>query len=198
MPGAAYPALGPADAVSFTEINRLAALKTKDGREGIEAAAKQFESLFIDLVLKGMREANRAFSEGNYTTSSEMELHQEMLDHEYAVHLANNGGIGLADVIVRQLTGEGRVRRGSELGTIAPSEAPTAAVVIDAQSATPDDSAEALQRAAEPAPALAVRKSATKESPFVSPIAFVQRLLPIVKTALRPGETTARLPMAAS
>ena len=82
MPGAAYPALGPADAVSFTEINRLAALKTKDGRDGIEAAAKQFESLFIDLVLKGMREANRAFSEGNYTTSSEMELHQEMLDHD--------------------------------------------------------------------------------------------------------------------
>jgi len=174
---------GIADAsIAFTDINRLAALKTKTGREGIEAAAKQFESLFIDLMLKGMREANRAFSEGNYTTSSEMELHQEMLDHEYAVHLADNGGIGLKDVIVRQLTGEDRVRRGSELGMIAPSTSPTAAVVIDAEEAHNEAVDTATE--AEPVSELSVRSSGRKESPFDGPLSFVERLLPIVKTAL--------------
>lgn len=171
--------------IAFTDLNRLAALKTKTGREGIEAAAKQFESLFIDLMLKGMREANRAFSDGNYTTSSEMELHQEMLDHEYAMHLADHGGIGLADVIVRQLSGEGRVRRGSELGMVAPSTAPTAAVVV-AETEEPTGITEAvpLEQTSEPEPQLTVHASGTKESPFDGPAAFVDRLLPIVKTAL--------------
>lgn len=70
----------------------------------IEQAAKQFESLFVNMMLKSMRAATASLTEDNYLSSRHVEMHQEMLDQQYASELASAGGIGLAEVIVRQMS----------------------------------------------------------------------------------------------
>jgi flagellar protein FlgJ len=75
----------------------------------LKEAARQFESLFMQMMLKSMREANRAFSEGSMFSSSQGDFYQDMFDDQIAVHLAQSGGLGLADMLVRQLAQSGLV-----------------------------------------------------------------------------------------
>lgn len=93
-----------APAMAYTDIRALSEQPTT-GAQGLEQAAQQFESLFIDWVLKSMREANQVLSEGSYLSSSEVQMHEEMLDHQMALHLSNNGGLGLRALIMDQLSG---------------------------------------------------------------------------------------------
>src|SRR5690554_1432619 len=69
----------------YTDLSGLNAI-TRKGREntpeGLKEVAKQFESLFINMVLKSMRDSTRAFAEGNYLNSNEMEFHQQNLDNQ--------------------------------------------------------------------------------------------------------------------
>lgn len=89
----------------FAGLQNLKSSANKDSREGITAVAEQFESLFISMMLKSMREANKGFSEGNILSSNETDFYQEMFDSQISVSLAGSsgGGIGLAEVIERQM-----------------------------------------------------------------------------------------------
>jgi len=89
----------------FSGLQNLKSSSNKDSREGIKAVAEQFESLFISMMLKSMRDANKGFSEGNILSSNETEFYQEMFDSQISVSLAGSsgGGIGLAEVIERQM-----------------------------------------------------------------------------------------------
>ncbi|KZY63140.1 hypothetical protein A3742_02000 [Oleiphilus sp. HI0071] len=96
------------DVSNYNDLNALQNLKSarhKDSREGIKAVAEQFESMFISMMLKSMRDANKTFSEGNILSSNDTEFYQEMFDSQISVSLAGagDGGIGLAKVIERQL-----------------------------------------------------------------------------------------------
>lgn len=96
------------DVSNYNDLNALQKLKSashKDSREGIKAVAEQFESMFISMMLKSMRDANKTFSEGNMLSSNDTEFYQEMFDSQISVSLAGagGGGIGLAKVIERQL-----------------------------------------------------------------------------------------------
>lgn len=90
--------------MAYTDINALSA-QNMEGEQGLAKAAEQFESLFIDWVLKSMREANATLAEGSYLSSSEVEMHQQMLDHQTAMHLSSSGGLGLKNLIMDQLRG---------------------------------------------------------------------------------------------
>lgn len=96
------------DVSNYNDLNALQNLKSashKDSREGIKAVAEQFESMFISMMLKSMRDANKTISEGNILSSNDTEFYQEMFDSQISVSLAGSqgGGIGLAEVIERQL-----------------------------------------------------------------------------------------------
>ncbi len=91
--------------IAYTDVARLEQLK-HGGDGAIREAAEQFESVFLGLWLKTMREAGAVFSEGNYLSSQTVDMHQEMLDSQWAIHVSGSGGLGLADVIERQLRGE--------------------------------------------------------------------------------------------
>lgn len=128
---------------SYSDVNRLSQIKTL-GQDGIRAAAQQFESLFIDMVMTSMRQAGSAFADKDYTSSDATKMQQEMLDHQWAVHIAENGGVGLADVIVRQLSGtapaQGPVRPLSTPGAgsaLAVVEAPAVAAGSSVTSLVP-------------------------------------------------------------
>ncbi len=72
-----------------------------DDPKAIRAAAQQFESLFTDMMLKSMREADPGSGLGD---SQETELYQGMYDQQIAVQMSQGKGIGLADMLVQQLT----------------------------------------------------------------------------------------------
>ncbi|PAU63503.1 flagellar rod assembly protein/muramidase FlgJ [Pseudomonas sp. PIC25] len=100
------------DSGSYTDLNRLNQLKVgkdRDSEGNIRKVAQEFESLFLNQMLKAMRSANEVFAEGNYMNSSETKTYQDMHDQQLAVTLSKEQGIGLADVLVRQLSKTGKV-----------------------------------------------------------------------------------------
>ncbi|MDM9651002.1 flagellar assembly peptidoglycan hydrolase FlgJ [Pseudomonas wenzhouensis] len=96
----------PIDSGAFTDINRLNQFKVGgDSEQNIRKVAQEFESLFMNEMLKAMRSANAAFGEGNFMNSNESKTYQDMHDQQLAVTLSKEGrGIGLADVLVRQMS----------------------------------------------------------------------------------------------
>jgi len=94
-----------APATLYADFSRLATLKAKSvaDQDGSTAeVARQFESLLIGQMVKSMRQAN--LGEGILESDQSL-FYRDMFDQQLALHLAENGGIGLADAIQRQLEG---------------------------------------------------------------------------------------------
>jgi flagellar protein FlgJ len=93
----------------YTDLSGLNAI-TQLGRENTPEAmrqvAQQFESVFLGIVLKAMRDSNAVFSEGNYLQSNEMDFHQENFDNQLTLHMSEGQGLGLADVLFEQMMGQ--------------------------------------------------------------------------------------------
>ncbi|UCJ14693.1 flagellar assembly peptidoglycan hydrolase FlgJ [Pseudomonas sp. MM211] len=94
------------DSGAYTDLNRLNQFKVGgDNEENIRKVAKEFESLFLNEMLKTMRSANEVFGEGNFMNSNEAKTYQDMYDQQLSVTMAGNkNGIGLADVMARQMS----------------------------------------------------------------------------------------------
>jgi flagellar protein FlgJ len=86
-----------ADPAGLVALKRGAAAQTP---EAIRETAKQFESLFTTMMLKSMRDASPGDS---MFGSDQQEFYQDMFDQQLAVQLSRGKGLGLADVLVRQL-----------------------------------------------------------------------------------------------
>tara|TARA_R110002073_G_scaffold2085_3_gene14493 strand:- start:281 stop:1156 length:876 start_codon:yes stop_codon:yes gene_type:complete len=89
---------------SAPEVGRLQAAKETNNPEALKAVAEEFESLFMNMMMKSMRSANRTLSEGNYFNSFESKMYEDMLDEKLSVSLSKNGGLGIADLLMRQFT----------------------------------------------------------------------------------------------
>jgi flagellar protein FlgJ len=94
------------DSGAVTDLNRLNQFKVGgDSEQNIRKVAEEFESLFMNEMLKAMRSAGEVFGEGNFLNSNESKTYQDMHDQQLSVTLAKEGrGIGLADVLVRQMS----------------------------------------------------------------------------------------------
>ena len=95
------------DSAVFTDLNRLNQFKVgaeRDSEGNIRKVAQEFESLFLNQMMKAMRSANEVFAEGNFLNSNESKTYQDMHDQQLALTLSQNQGIGLADVLSRQLS----------------------------------------------------------------------------------------------
>ncbi|WP_415885777.1 flagellar assembly peptidoglycan hydrolase FlgJ [Neptuniibacter sp. QD37_6] len=90
----------------LAELQKLKAKAKGDSDEGLRLAAQQFEQLFVSMLLKSMREANAAFGEDNFMNSSQTKMFQSMYDNQIALEMSGAQGIGLTDVLVRQLGGQ--------------------------------------------------------------------------------------------
>ena len=92
------------DISSLDTLRQKAVKEGKDGeQEALRAAARQFESIFTSMMLKSMREANEGF-ESNMMNSQNEKFYRQMLDEQMASELSSSGSMGLADMIVKQLT----------------------------------------------------------------------------------------------
>jgi flagellar protein FlgJ len=112
---------------SYTDLNQLNDIKRlgkNDEALALKKVAKQFESMFVQMMLKNMRAANEAFGKDNPLNTSEMKFRQGMLDNQWSLSLTEGRGIGLADSLYRQLS----QRYGSN-----PDSVKNTGVIIDPQ-----------------------------------------------------------------
>jgi peptidoglycan hydrolase FlgJ len=102
-----------ADASVYSDLAGLAALK-RDARaadpNALRAVAKQFESIFAKMMLSSMRKAS--FGDPLLGSDSQ-DFYQGMFDDQLAIDLTKGRGLGLADMLVQQLTRSGMVPGGS-------------------------------------------------------------------------------------
>ncbi len=90
------------DPNSLGDLKRLA---RSDGQQDValRAAAKQFEALFLQMVMKSMRDATPATS---MMDSEQTKMYQSLLDQQMALNMSQARGTGLSEVIFRQLGGK--------------------------------------------------------------------------------------------
>jgi flagellar protein FlgJ len=92
----------------FADFQGLAALKNDAKQQAptaLKEAARQFESLFTQMLLKSMREANKSFGEDSMFGSDQADMYQDMFDDQMALQMSKGKGLGLAEMLVRQLQG---------------------------------------------------------------------------------------------
>lgn len=95
--------INPGGVSSYTDFQGLARLKTTastDPRAALVAVAKQFETQFIGMMMKSMRDAT---PQDGLMDSQQSKTFQGMMDQEVAEKIAEQGGIGLAGMIEQQL-----------------------------------------------------------------------------------------------
>lgn len=90
----------------FTQFTTLRAEATKNPNAAVEEVAAQFESIFLQQMLKAMRDAT---VKSDLLGSSQMDTYESMADQQLAVQLAEQGGIGLARMMVEQMQTRGLV-----------------------------------------------------------------------------------------
>ena len=97
----------------FSQFSALRADAAKNPNAALEEVASQFESIFLQQMLKSMRDAT---VKSDLFDSSQMETYQSMADQQLALQLAEQGGIGLARMMVEQMQTSGLVdeAKGSE------------------------------------------------------------------------------------
>jgi flagellar protein FlgJ len=95
------------DSGSYSDLNRLNQLKVGDKNSdgNMRKVAQEFESLFLGEMLKSMRSATEALGQDNPLNTPAAKQYQEMYDQQLAVSMSREGGgIGLADVLMRQMS----------------------------------------------------------------------------------------------
>ncbi len=81
-------------------LNNLKQAAKENSPEAIKEVAKQFEAIFMNMMLKSMREAS---PQDNPFDSEQSRTFTSMLDQQLTSNLSSKG-LGLADVLARQLS----------------------------------------------------------------------------------------------
>ncbi|WP_165312038.1 flagellar assembly peptidoglycan hydrolase FlgJ [Vibrio ziniensis] len=82
-------------------------------KAALTAAARQFESIFTNMMLKSMRDANSGFKSELFNSQNE-DFYRQMLDEQMTSELSASGSLGLADMIVAQLSAGEKSQAGGE------------------------------------------------------------------------------------
>lgn len=91
-------------ALDAQSVGQLRLQAKTDPVAGARAAAQQFEALFLNMILKSMREA----SQGDESLDdSNTRLYTGMMDSQLAQSMSRGKGIGLADMMLRQMRQQG-------------------------------------------------------------------------------------------
>lgn len=94
-------------ALDMNGFQRLQHTARVDPEAGVNGAAQQFEALFIQMMMKSMRDASPS---SQLMNSSATDTYQSMLDQQWSQVMASRG-MGLADVLVEQLERHGAISK---------------------------------------------------------------------------------------
>jgi flagellar protein FlgJ len=123
MSGATKPAAFYAD---FGGLAQLKGAAQNQDPKAAREAARQFESLFTQMMLKSMRQANASLPGGDSMMDNDQsDMYRDMFDNQLSMQLSKGRGLGLADMLVRQLT-QGGVATSATPATAAALKMPVA------------------------------------------------------------------------
>ena len=97
-------------AANYHDVSGMADLRIRaeqDPGSALREVAEQFESIFVGMMLQSARDSTM---EGGLFDSSSLRTYQDMFDKQLSVDISTGAkGMGLADMIVRQLEATLRV-----------------------------------------------------------------------------------------
>jgi flagellar protein FlgJ len=154
------PAAPMANANTYSDPNGLAALK-KDPNSpaALHAVAQQVDALFLQMMLKSMRDASAAAGAGD---SNEMGMYQDMFDKQIALTMSQHQDLGLGSLLTRQIA---------------------ARAAAGVTPAPPDDHAASRPAAAPSSAAPPAATSGPPTSMTQNAEEFVDQVLPSIRTA---------------
>jgi flagellar protein FlgJ len=121
-------------AFNFANLQGLAGLRraaAADSPEAKRAVAQQFEALFLNVLLKQMRESSASLNAGLFDDDRRGE-YESMFDQQLALSLSQGRGLGLADSIMGFLGGSrtgGGTSRPYRPMSASPSQVPDSGVL---------------------------------------------------------------------
>jgi peptidoglycan hydrolase FlgJ len=128
----------------FAGLEKLKAGVRGNDAAAIRQVAQQFESLFARMMIKSMRDA---VGKDPIFGSDQAQTYQSMYDGQLSLELTRGKGLGLADMLVRQLQRSAAVNGGAVAGSSAAASNPGAAVSGLSGAAPGAPPASAAQRA---------------------------------------------------
>jgi flagellar protein FlgJ len=158
----------------FAGFHALRAAARESSPRALREVAEQFEALFVQMMLASMRQAS--LGEG-LMDSPQGDMYRDLYDKQVAMDLARGRGLGLADMLVNQLSGDP-----------SPVDRPPGAELIHPSGAE-------VGRPSGRQPNLDVAPT-PHEAPFDSPKDFVHRLLPAAQEAAAQLGTSPRVLLA--
>lgn len=112
-------------AIDGQNLDRLKLQSKQAPDQALKTVAKQFETVFLNMMLKSMREAT---PQDGVFDSEQTKMFTGMLDQQLAQSMADRG-VGLADIMVRQLT---RNQQTAEAAAAAAAQPAVAATIPSA------------------------------------------------------------------
>ncbi len=178
----------------LSSLDRLRAGVNTDEESSLRSAATQFEAIFTNMLFKSMRDANAAF-ESDLTDGRQRQFFEQMHDEQMSSELSATGSLGLADLIVEQLS----AGQNEELA-VSPGEAVPLTHEAESVMLTPQQSGVAFDREqivqTKTQEELAIRGAMDRAianrrqpvedaKPFSSPDDFVTRMKPYAEQAAK-------------
>jgi flagellar protein FlgJ len=169
-----------ANANTYTDANGLAALKKDpNSPQAIRAVAQQVDALFLQMMLKSMRDASAASGEAD---SNEMGMYQDMFDKQIALTMSQHQDLGLGSMLTRQLAAAAAARAAPATGS-APAPAGAARSPVPGAAAAPSTLAVPTTSAAPPTTDSPPTTAAPPTSMTQSAAEFVAQVLPSIQAA---------------
>ncbi|MGH8261293.1 MAG: flagellar assembly peptidoglycan hydrolase FlgJ [Steroidobacteraceae bacterium] len=109
----AIPVTDPTVYADFAGLDQLKRAARANDPQALRAVAKQFESLFARMMIKSMRDA---IGPDPLFGSDQEQMYQGMFDDQLSVDLTRGRGLGLADMLIRQLQRTGAPSSGDPAG----------------------------------------------------------------------------------
>jgi len=103
LPPSAASALNGTNAGSYLDFGNLGRLKgqaAKDGKGAARETAQQFEALFLQMMMKSMRDAS---FKSDLVESQAKDTFEGMFDKEVSLAMAKKNTLGLADMLIKNM-----------------------------------------------------------------------------------------------
>jgi flagellar protein FlgJ len=86
--------------LDFNALTRLKGEAAQDPAKAIRKTSEQFEAYFIQQMMKTMRES---IEKSDLVEGGNMDLYQDLMDKEVSLEMVKRGGLGVANLMERQL-----------------------------------------------------------------------------------------------
>jgi flagellar protein FlgJ len=103
LPPSAASALNGSNSGSYLDFSNLGRLKgqaAKDGKSAVRETAQQFEALFLQMMMKSMRDAS---FKSDLVESQAKDTFEGMFDKEVSLAMAKKNTLGLADMLIKNM-----------------------------------------------------------------------------------------------